>query len=180
MIYCDNCGEKLPNGANYCISCGSPVNHFVDVADIPAHLKKDGFFRGRIGRLRFFEGLGFSLFPLLALALLWVVANTTPGYWSQIIYSILLLLLLPAIVFSVTMNVGLTIRRSHDIGLSGMCAVLAYLPYIGLIYDLFIMLKRGEAKTNEYGPAPRRCDNPFDEILNYDLHQTSESLRALK
>lgn len=151
--------------------CGSPVHQFVDPADLPVVPKYEGFFDGRIGRTRYLGGTGFSIAPLFGLALMWVVVSSTYGVVNELLYAILLLLLIPALVFSVAMHVGLTIRRCHDIGLAGFFTVLAYLPYIGLFFVLFLIGKKGAQKANPYGPAPHPNRNFMDDLFNYDLRQ---------
>lgn len=170
-MYCDTCGKELPHSAHYCPACGSPVHQFVDPADLPIVPKYEGFFDGRIGRIRYLAGTGFSLAPLFGLALMWAIVNTTTGVLNEWLYAFLLLLLIPAVVFSIAMHVGLTIRRCHDVGLNGLFTVLAYVPYIGLFFIIYLVSMRGNLKTNQYGPQPHPNRDFIDELFNYDLRQ---------
>jgi uncharacterized membrane protein YhaH (DUF805 family) len=121
--------------------------------------------------MRYLGGTGFSLAPLFGLSLLWVVVSSTTGIVNEWLYAALLLLLVPALVFSIAMHVGLTIRRSHDVGLSGLFAVLAYVPYVGMFYIIYLFVMRGNLKANQYGPAPHPRRDFMDDLINYDLHQ---------
>jgi uncharacterized membrane protein YhaH (DUF805 family) len=47
-----------------------------------------------------------------------------------------------------------TIRRLHDIGLSGWWYLLTLVPFIGIVWFLYIGLKGGDAEDNEYGRHP--------------------------
>lgn len=35
-MFCSNCGEKLPEGAKFCVNCGAPVKHVPDEKSTPA------------------------------------------------------------------------------------------------------------------------------------------------
>lgn len=63
-------------------------------------------------------------------------------------YVALLLLVIP--------NVSAAVRRLHDTGRSGWLWCISFLPYIGSLIVLVLMLLPGQKGTNAYGPAPER------------------------
>jgi hypothetical protein len=126
MKYCDNCGKEISESATYCNYCGSPTHKILDTSSLPMLPHYEGIFGGRIGRMRFMGGLGFSLFPLFIVSVLWTMATTTPGLVGQILYAILLVLFVPSIAFSVAMIMGLTMRRLHDLDQSGAFAPIIF------------------------------------------------------
>ena len=60
---------------------------------------------------------------------------------------VVLLLAIPGICVS--------IRRLHDVGLSGYDYLLNLIPYAGGIVMLILMLLPSKPEENEYGPAPQ-------------------------
>jgi len=46
------------------------------------------------------------------------------------------------------------IKRLHDINLSGWYSLVLYIPFINLIFSLYLMFKRGDKGRNQYGPNP--------------------------
>jgi uncharacterized membrane protein YhaH (DUF805 family) len=50
--------------------------------------------------------------------------------------------------------VAVTVRRLHDIGMSGWWALLLLVPYIGGLIVLVFTLLPGQPHANAHGPAP--------------------------
>jgi uncharacterized membrane protein YhaH (DUF805 family) len=44
-------------------------------------------------------------------------------------------------------------RRLHDTGKSGWLQLLCLIPVVGWLIVIYLMVQRGEAGTNRYGPA---------------------------
>lgn len=51
-------------------------------------------------------------------------------------------------------SISLSVRRLHDIGLSGWFWLIIAIPIINFFFLLFLALKRGENKENKYGAIP--------------------------
>ena len=71
--------------------------------------------------------------------------------WNQNVMSIVsglvgIALLLP--------NLGIDVRRLHDIGKSGWWIFLSLIPIVGWIILLVWYCKDSQMETNEYGPVP--------------------------
>jgi uncharacterized membrane protein YhaH (DUF805 family) len=47
-----------------------------------------------------------------------------------------------------------SIRRLHDIGLSGWFWLIIGIPVINFLFLLFLALKKGQDRENKYGPVP--------------------------
>ncbi len=47
------------------------------------------------------------------------------------------------------------VRRLHDSGLSGWCFFISFIPYIGGLILLFLLVRDSEAGTNRFGPNPK-------------------------
>ena len=51
-------------------------------------------------------------------------------------------------------NLGLGVRRLHDINKSGWYLLLALIPFVGAIILILWWAKPGDAGENQYGPEP--------------------------
>lgn len=101
-------------------------------------------FDGRIGRMRYFLGL-----LLFLLGLFWGVILLTliPGFMTA-------LLLLVGLALAVVWNLRLTVLRLHDVGLRGGWVLASYIPWVGQIGSLVLMLWPGQAEANDHGEPP--------------------------
>ncbi|MBS7670708.1 DUF805 domain-containing protein [Croceicoccus gelatinilyticus] len=48
-----------------------------------------------------------------------------------------------------------SVRRLHDAGHSGFWLLMYFIPLIGALFMLYMMLKTGDLGSNAYGPDPR-------------------------
>jgi len=92
---------------------------------------------------------------------------TVGEYWWPMLMNIIVAIVLGALVafapslmvlvyvYSIAVwiaTLSLTVRRLHDVGLSGLFYLFIFLPVIGGIV-LLVMLVRGSQPDNQYGPA---------------------------
>lgn len=92
---------------------------------------------------------------------------TVGEYWWPMLVHIIVAVILGALVafvpslimltyiYSIALwiaTLSLTVRRLHDVGLSGLFYLFLFVPVIGGIV-LLIMLVRGSQPDNQYGPA---------------------------
>jgi uncharacterized membrane protein YhaH (DUF805 family) len=99
-------------------------------------------FQTRSGRK---EYIYFQLFTLLLL----VVANVL-GLVFGVVGKLVLVTLFTILLFLPA--VAITIRRLHDINVSGVFAFIFMIPYVSAIMILFLMIKPSDAGTNRFGP----------------------------
>lgn len=52
-------------------------------------------------------------------------------------------------------NASLVTRRLHDTGRSGWFFFCLLLPIVNIILGFYLLFKKGEPETNQYGPSPR-------------------------
>lgn len=100
-------------------------------------------FSGRASRSEFWW------FYLFCIVIGWVInlvfmSSETANYIVSGVFS--LALLLP--------NLGLAVRRLHDIGKSGWWLFLAFIPVVGIIILIVWWCKDSQMEPNEYGPVP--------------------------
>lgn len=74
-----------------------------------------------------------------------------------IVYGVLLLGLIPYLSASV--------RRLHDHDKTGWLFLLSFIPLVGWIFFLIMMLTPGTQGANSYGPDPRDGDQPAAEEM---------------
>lgn len=100
-------------------------------------------FSGRASRSEFwwFQLFGFILGIVIGIVFCWSedIMNIASGIVS-------LGLILP--------NLGLIVRRLHDIGKSGWWFFLCFIPLIGIIILIVWWCKDSQMEQNEYGPVP--------------------------
>ncbi|MBX8530614.1 DUF805 domain-containing protein [Pseudomonas cichorii] len=51
-------------------------------------------------------------------------------------------------------NLSLTVRRLHDINLSGWCVFIGLIPILGPLSQISLLFLPGTNGVNDYGPAP--------------------------
>ena len=113
-------------------------------------------------------GLGFSVFPLVVVVLLWGVVAVSVHAFNDVFYVLLLLLMFPATLFSFIMYIGLSVRRCHDFGKSGWLSLWSYVPYIGLIFCIYSIFKKGDTEANVYGSVPNLRRTIFNDLFNQE------------
>ncbi len=96
-------------------------------------------FEGRATRAEFWW---FFLFNFIVGAILGCLGKA--GAWLSGAWSIAILL----------PQLGLGVRRLHDIGKSGWYWLIALIPIVGWIIVIIWFAKEGDPNENQYGPVP--------------------------
>ena len=106
-------------------------------------------------------------------------------FWRVILVNFIILLItgfIPvlgnvAIIWTFVSQLGLTVRRLHDIGKQDICCALLFIPIIGWILIFIWLTKTGEQSENKYGPDPLEAEN--GETENNAVFNNSESNQPL-
>jgi uncharacterized membrane protein YhaH (DUF805 family) len=61
-------------------------------------------------------------------------------------------------------NIAVTMRRLHDIGMSGWWWILLQVPILGFIFSLIWLTKPGRRGPNDYGPDREEGRDPTTEV----------------
>lgn len=119
-------------------------------------------FRGRARRKEYW---GFCLFWLLTAALLVVagaVVDTLVGNMDMDPPRMIATMVLPGLfgLATIVPGVAITVRRIHDIGLSGWFYLLVFVPSVGGLIILVFMLIPSQKHENKWGPVPEGIPVP--------------------
>ena len=112
------------------------------IESVKTCLKKYGVIDGRASRSEFWY---FYLFAILVYFITILIAIQMPFFFALAIL-FALILFVPAL--------AVTARRLHDTGRSGWWQLTAYIPYVGIIASIILIVvwcTEGEKKKNKYG-----------------------------
>jgi uncharacterized membrane protein YhaH (DUF805 family) len=118
-------------------------------------LRQYADFAGRARRTEFWMFTLFSLIISIVLGVLdsllgtTFVAGTTSG-WLGLLYG--LAVLLPSL--------GVSVRRLHDTGRSGLWVLIGLVPIVGAIVLIVFCATEGNPGPNSYGPDPKAAGSP--------------------
>jgi len=113
------------------------------------------------GRARRKEYWSFQLITLFFMVIVFgfiigglAFAESNNFYVPDNVGIVSLAVMLISMLFLVIPNISVTVRRLHDIGLSGWFFLLSFLPFGSLV--LFVMsLLSSQKDANNYGPPPK-------------------------
>ena len=88
---------------------------------------------------------------ILVCAILGFIANFIEGFLN------LKLALLSGILTLVLFipSFAVAIRRLHDVGKSGLWLFIVFVPIIGILYLLYLLIKDSQPETNQWGVNPK-------------------------
>lgn len=119
------------------------------------------YFDGQ-GRARRKEYWSFVLFELLFLLAAIVVdfgiyAATHPGFDPSYgdFYGFVPWLTVLAVLFFVIPGITVTIRRLHDLGMTGWVYLVGFIPYAGALFLFVCSLIPSQQGSNKHGPYPK-------------------------
>lgn len=106
---------------------------------------------GRIGRLRY---LGYSLIAMIIFGfILGLIASLAiPNMPETSAMIMMVVLYIPLLVFSIIFAK----RRFNDLNHSGWWQLIIYIPFVGILVALYLLLWPGTKGSNNYGPPPTK------------------------
>jgi uncharacterized membrane protein YhaH (DUF805 family) len=109
---------------------------------------------GRIGRVAYAGGLLLNWVLMLIVLAVWqiLVDNWTPPEPFNLKDGSLLVLVPFAVLFC-WVHFALTVKRLHDLGVTGLLSLLLLVPPALLIMPIVLLIARGEDNDNRYGPG---------------------------
>jgi uncharacterized membrane protein YhaH (DUF805 family) len=115
-------------------------------------------FNGRATRREFWL-FHLQTFVLIVLYVV-LVGEMVRGSGSAVLGVLLTLLQLVPLAVIVVASLSVAVRRLHDHDKSGWFYLLTFVPLIGWLFFLFMMLTPGTNGENSYGYDPRDGDQP--------------------
>jgi uncharacterized membrane protein YhaH (DUF805 family) len=158
-MFCKYCGKEIPSSSKFCRYCGNKISSSSKTDEIEEMhpqggkqektniisnyfnvIKKYVDFKGRASRKEYWLFILANFIVALGLGVLEGFIGIAPESEDSILASIYqLFIILP------TLAVG--VRRMHDANESGWALIIP-------IFNLIVTLRKGNPKTNKYGPAP--------------------------
>ena len=154
--YCSKCGTALEEKTKFCTKCGAAVPvirrekavinpypdtlpYIVDQGVVEMFFRSDG----RINRKRF-----------LIRSVIVFISCSTSLYILEATIDVLLALGVVLLLVSLASGWMLSIRRCHDLGLSGWASLLLLIPMLTPFFVLILLCKSGRNGPNLYGADP--------------------------
>ena len=109
-------------------------------------------FKGRLRRKDYAIKSLILIIPIM-------IIQTIMRHSDNTIVLLVFLILLTALLVSA---MSLTVRRLHDFNMSGWLCLVGLIPYLNIVYWLFLVFKDGTIGSNQYGDDPkgRVADTP--------------------
>jgi uncharacterized membrane protein YhaH (DUF805 family) len=112
-------------------------------------LKNYAQFNGRARRTEYWM---FALLNLIFAAVALIIDNVAGIAIDHLFYGPLYILYMLAVFIP---GLAVSVRRLHDVGKSGLWILIAFIPIIGAIWLLVLMVTDSIPGENQYGPNPK-------------------------
>ena len=128
-------------------SSGRPANMMSFMSAVKSGFKNSFTMSGRASRSEYWfwilGGVVFQIIMVVGAIILGIMdIPILPGLMALAPF-----LLVPA-------SITVTVRRLHDIGMSGWMWFVALVPIIGAIYLIYLLVQEGDMGENAYGAVP--------------------------
>ena len=155
MKFCTNCGAQLEANEKFCTNCGEKISA---VTNDTTQFKPDNglwenLFKvsGRLNRWRYFKR-SFAIFFLYIISVIATCAiflePTGDVSATGCVVILILTILLPI------GSTCLTIRRLHDLNLTGWLCLLMTIPAVNTAFWIYTTFAKGTDGFNQYGADP--------------------------
>jgi uncharacterized membrane protein YhaH (DUF805 family) len=102
---------------------------------------------GRIGRVRYLGWTMAMLLCMLPLMLVFAGASVMSSVLGTLILGV-------AVIAMIVVGVFIGVQRLHDMGWSGWLWLVNFVPFIGSVFALLMLIIPGTQGVNRYGPPP--------------------------
>ena len=155
MKICTNCGEKLEANEKFCPTCGEKITTTTN--NTTTFQPDDGLWEnlfkieGRLNRWRYFKR-SFAMFFLYILSVIATCAIFLEPSGEVSTAGCVVILIL-----TILLPIGstcLTIRRLHDLNLTGWLCLLGTIPAVNTAFWIYTTFAQGTIGANRYGADP--------------------------
>ena len=130
-------------------------------------------FQGRASRSEFFR---YNLMISLCLTIIPIMMSIIKLVTNDIMTTIVLYILLGIIDLALILpGLAITVRRLHDTNKSGWYFLINFIPIVGPIWFLILMLTKGDTYTNNYGERTSYIQITPDIQRQYGLRPSPTS-----
>ena len=145
---CRKCGASVSGGTNFCQSCGAPIIVPYGATANSDESVVDMFFRhdGRLNRKPY-------IFRSLALCVVQLILNLVAFVSESSVFALVSIVCMIAIVVA---SIKLMIRRLHDLDKTGWFSILTFVPFVNIIFGIYLWVVKGTDGGNRFGPDPLR------------------------
>jgi uncharacterized membrane protein YhaH (DUF805 family) len=102
---------------------------------------------GRIGRVRYLGWTMAMLLCMLPLLLVFAGASAISSILGTLIMGV-------AVIAMIVVGIFIGVQRLHDMGWSGWLWLLNFVPVVGTVFALLMLIIPGTQGANRYGPPP--------------------------
>lgn len=131
------------------------MHYFIDV------MKKYCVFNGRASRREYWM---FYLWYIIILSFLSMIFSSVLSSVAEeqkpMMATIIFIIMMIFFIGTFLPNLGVSIRRLHDISKSGWWILISFIPFIGGIWFLILLMLKGDTGLNKYGPDPYGVTSP--------------------
>lgn len=169
---CPYCGETVEKGDIYCVRCGAKLPEetapagqdggggpklIIATSNPTVRMLEEKFltYEGRLNRKPYFIRI------LMMSVLGWIGKHLWDSFYPFSLSGTVLMVLGAILcVIAFVAGIMLVIRRLHDMDRTGWLALLSFIPIVGFIFALVLLLFKGTEGPNKYGEDP--LTNPVD------------------
>jgi uncharacterized membrane protein YhaH (DUF805 family) len=125
--------------------------------------KKYVGFQGRARRREYWGYQLFNILALLAVLCVGLMLDFAFGGFtiepnSEAVPTFTVWLLVLFVLGTLLPSLAITVRRLHDIGITGWIYLVSIIPYIGGLIIFVMTVLNSQAGTNKYGPSPKETE----------------------
>ena len=120
-------------------------------------LKQYADFKGRARRTEYWM---FALFNMVFAFVMIIIDSALGLNFGEVAYGVFYMLYCLAVLIP---GLAVTVRRLHDIGKSGWAIFIAFIPIVGSIWLLVLLLKDSQPEDNQYGECPKKAGE--DDVI---------------
>jgi uncharacterized membrane protein YhaH (DUF805 family) len=150
--------ERHWNGSDRPPPAGSKAEQEARYKDSPHYEPNPSLFsfRGRVARLRYFlQSLAIMGALLVAIAGIAAILLATEHFTgSDAVFVAGIVGMIIAYVVAMVLLVFVSIKRLHDLDLSGWFYLVMLIPLVSFLFSLYMLFAPGTDGPNRYGPVP--------------------------
>lgn len=156
-MYCNNCGNQIPENSPYCPSCGAATQ-----SNPTPNAAPNGYPQQPYGQPKPSVSFGDAIKLFFTNYTNFSGRSRRSEFWYAYLFTFLVSLVVSFIpygsyIWSLAVlipNIAITVRRLHDVGKSGWWYLFNLLPIVGQII-LLVQFCTDSAPANKWGPSTK-------------------------